>query len=75
MLVLGVVGWVCTHGVPLQGLFTNMPTPEQFAFYLLGLERLVAVTDRLDVSDTSVIAPVHACTLRTLTQFHPTGVH
>lgn len=33
----GLVGGVCSHGIPLLGLFTWMCTPEQFAFYLLLL--------------------------------------
>jgi hypothetical protein len=39
--VKGVVGWVCPHGIPLQGMFCNMPTVEQFCYYLLSLARLV----------------------------------
>lgn len=32
---------VCMHGIPLLGLFCNMPTPEQFLYYLLILKILV----------------------------------
>ncbi|KAL6750001.1 hypothetical protein V8C86DRAFT_2545091 [Haematococcus lacustris] len=35
--VRGVVGFVCCHGVPLMGLYCNMPTAEQFVYYLLAL--------------------------------------
>jgi hypothetical protein len=34
------VGMVCMHGIPLLGLFCNMPAPEQFVFYLLMLKIL-----------------------------------
>ena len=39
--IFGVVGMVCMHGIPLLGLFCNMPTPEQFLYYLLILKILV----------------------------------
>ena len=35
--ILGLVGGTCSHGIPLLGLFMQMSTPEQFAFYLLLL--------------------------------------
>ncbi|KAJ9510428.1 hypothetical protein QJQ45_015889, partial [Haematococcus lacustris] len=39
--ITGLCGFVCCHGVPALGLFCNMRTPEQFTYYLLGLERLL----------------------------------
>eukprot|EP00967_Tisochrysis_lutea_P013292 scaffold14837_cov32-Tisochrysis_lutea.AAC.1 len=39
--IFGVVGMVCMHGIPLLGLFCNMPTPEQFLYYLLILKILL----------------------------------
>ncbi len=36
----GVVGAVCMHTVPLRGLFCDMPTPEQFTYYLFLLSAL-----------------------------------
>ena len=36
----GLVGFVCMHGIPVRGLFCNMPTHEQFSYYLLALSRL-----------------------------------
>ncbi|KAL6763391.1 hypothetical protein V8C86DRAFT_292299 [Haematococcus lacustris] len=40
--IFGLVGFCCCHGVPALGLFCNMPTPEQFAFYLLALTVIMA---------------------------------
>lgn len=45
----GVVGWCCSHGIPLRGVYCNMPTPEQFCFYLLSLGRLTKQCSELDV--------------------------
>ncbi|KAL6749377.1 hypothetical protein V8C86DRAFT_3145376 [Haematococcus lacustris] len=39
--ITGLCGFVCCHGVPALGLFCNMRMPEQFTYYLLGLERLL----------------------------------
>lgn len=39
--VHGVVGAVCMHTVPLRGMFCDMLTPEQFAYYLHLLSALV----------------------------------
>ncbi|KAJ9506651.1 hypothetical protein QJQ45_018141, partial [Haematococcus lacustris] len=46
--VHGLVGFCCCHGVPALGLFCNMPTPEQFAFYLLALTAVMAFSCRVD---------------------------
>ena len=37
----GVCGAVCVHTVPLRGMFCDMRTPEQFAYYLLLLRHLI----------------------------------
>ncbi|GFH27256.1 uncharacterized protein HaLaN_25551, partial [Haematococcus lacustris] len=37
----GLIGFCCSHGVPLLGMFCNMRTPEQFAYYLLALAILM----------------------------------
>jgi len=39
--VYGVVGWVCAHGMPLVGMFCDMPTSEMFCYYIIGLHRLL----------------------------------
>ncbi|KAG2482899.1 hypothetical protein HYH03_018181 [Edaphochlamys debaryana] len=39
--VHGVCGAVCVHGFPVRGVFCDMQTPEQFAYYLLMLGHLV----------------------------------
>ncbi|KAG2487245.1 hypothetical protein HYH03_014087 [Edaphochlamys debaryana] len=39
--VHGVCGAVCMHGFPVRGIFCDMQTPEQFAYYLLMLGHLV----------------------------------
>ncbi|KAJ9513747.1 hypothetical protein QJQ45_015496, partial [Haematococcus lacustris] len=46
--VHGLVGFCCCHGVPSLGLFCNMPTPEQFAFYLLALTAIMAYSCKVD---------------------------
>ncbi|KAL6757317.1 hypothetical protein V8C86DRAFT_2626627, partial [Haematococcus lacustris] len=46
--VHGLVGFCCCHGVPALGLFCNMPTPEQFAFYLLALTAVMAFSCSVD---------------------------
>jgi hypothetical protein len=38
--ITGAVGAVCGHGVPVRSLFCDMPTPEQYVFYLLQLQTL-----------------------------------
>lgn len=51
--IQGVVGGVCSHGIPLKGLFVDMHAAEQFIYYLvifchllrLCLEKGVAVRD------------------------------
>lgn len=35
--VYGVVGFVCSHGVPVRGAFADMRTPEQYAYYIIIL--------------------------------------
>jgi hypothetical protein len=40
----GIVGGVCSHNVPLRGCFMDMPTPEQFVYYLLLLVQLATGT-------------------------------
>jgi hypothetical protein len=47
--VMGVVGWVCVHGIPLNGMFCNMPSFEQFSYYLLALARLAGQHSVLDI--------------------------
>jgi hypothetical protein len=47
--IMGVVGWCCSHGIPLRRLFCNMPTHEQYCYYLLSLQQLVGQCDKLDV--------------------------
>lgn len=37
----GVVGGVCSHGQPLQGMFLAMPAPERFLYYDLLLKELL----------------------------------
>jgi hypothetical protein len=43
----GVVGAVCMHGVPLRELFCDMPTPEQYSYYLHMLNHLVQRCDNI----------------------------
>ncbi|GAX77801.1 hypothetical protein CEUSTIGMA_g5244.t1 [Chlamydomonas eustigma] len=38
--VLGVVGGVCHHTIPLKRMFTDMHGPEQFVYYLVLLKHL-----------------------------------
>lgn len=33
--IFGVVGFVCSHGIPVRGSFADMRTPEQFAYYIV----------------------------------------
>lgn len=39
--VHGVVGGVCSHGIPLKGMFIDMHGPEQFIYYLVMLKTLL----------------------------------
>ncbi|PNH11695.1 hypothetical protein TSOC_001461, partial [Tetrabaena socialis] len=48
----GVCGAVCMHTIPLHGLFCDMRTPEQFAYYLFMLDHLVQ--QRPDVQDVYI---------------------
>lgn len=36
----GIVGFACSCGIPIRKLYMVMPTPEQFAYYSLGLHML-----------------------------------
>ena len=36
----GIVGFACTDGIPGRGLFLPQHTPEQFAYYVAGLDHL-----------------------------------
>jgi hypothetical protein len=47
--IMGVVGYCCSHGIPLRQLFCNMPTNEQYCYYLLSLQQLVGSCTKLDV--------------------------
>lgn len=54
----GLFGWVCPHGIPLRGMFCNMPTAEQFCYYLLSLLLLVIQRARLgQAGDASTNSP------------------
>lgn len=46
--VYGVVGAVCSHGIPLLAMFVNMLTSEMFAYYLLLLSELVTQYPAVD---------------------------
>lgn len=37
----GVIGAVCSHGAPVRGTFANLPTPENFVYYMEVLLHLV----------------------------------
>ena len=50
--VYGVCGAVCMHGFPVLGTFSDMRTPEQFAYYLLLLQHVVQ--QRSDLCDAYV---------------------
>lgn len=45
----GVMGKVCMHDIPVNGSFTDMPSPEQWVYYLVGFEALLRA--RPDISD------------------------
>jgi hypothetical protein len=68
--VLGVVGCCCAHGIPVLGLFADLPTPEQWAFYLLMLERLVMQQSNLDVSVAACASSSHLSAISLLLTPH-----
>jgi hypothetical protein len=45
--VHGVVGVVCTHGIPVRGGFCDMLTPEIFSYYLILLHCIIARAQRI----------------------------
>lgn len=52
----GIVGGVCSHSVPLKGMFVDMHGPEQFVYYLVLLKHLIkaCVTSGVPVKDVYV---------------------
>ena len=50
--VFGVVGCVCAHTIPVRGAFVDMPTNEQFAYYLIILHELLL--ERPDLKDVYI---------------------